>query len=104
MTDNKNTTTIDQSLILSSVRALWGCITPSLVSVSTEIQDNTILWQCIFDSSADETDLELLSSAAAELIAAFNTCNLKEIIKKVPYPNKTEHLRNIIYLRYERKK
>jgi len=101
MTNDKSTTTIDQSLILSSVRALWGCIMPSLVSVSIEIQDHTILWQCIFDPSAAETDLELLSSAAAEVIADFKTYNLKEIIKKVSYPNNIEHLKNLIYLRYE---
>lgn len=34
----------DVNLILSSVRALWGAIVPSLRSVSIGLQDNKITW------------------------------------------------------------
>ena len=92
----------DLKLILSSVRALWGEITPSLRSVSTELHDSKIIWQCIFDVNATDDDFELLSSAATEVIADFKDYELEEIIKKVPFPDKMNHLKNLIYLRHEK--
>ena len=50
--EDKDQAAIDNSLILSSVRASWGLITPSLRSVSIEQRDNRIVWQCIFDKDA----------------------------------------------------
>lgn len=91
----------DVNLILSSVRALWGAIVPSLRSVSIGLQDNKITWQCIFDDKATNDELELLSIAAAEVIADFPDYEQEEIIKQVPYPHKVEHLKNLIYLRHE---
>lgn len=91
----------DVNLILSSVRALWGAIVPSLRSVSIGLQNNKVTWQCIFDDNATNDELELLSAAAAEIIADFPGYGLEEIIKRVPYPHKAEHLKNLIYLRYE---
>ena len=94
-------TEIDIQLILSSTRALLGEIVPCLRSVSVEIHDHTIVWQCLFDSDATEDDFELLSAASAEIIADFNDYDLEEIIKCVPFPEQMENLKNLIYLRHE---
>lgn len=94
-------TEIDNHIILSSVKALLGEIVPSLRSVSVELREKTILWQCLFDSNATEKDFELLSAASTEMIADFNNYNLKEIIKYVPFPEQLENLKNVIYLRHE---
>ena len=90
-------------LILLSVRALQGEITPSLRSVSVELRGKTIVWQCLFDSNATEDDFELLSAACTEIIADYDwSYGLEEIIKYVPAPEKMQHLENLIYLRHEK--
>jgi hypothetical protein len=94
-------TEVDLKLILSSVRALWGQITPSLRSVSIELRDKTIVWQCLFDTNATEDDFELVSDAAAEVIADFNEYGLEEIIEYVAFPTKLSNLKNLVYFRYE---
>ena len=91
----------DISLILSSVRALWGVVTPSVRSVSTEIRNDTIIWQCIFDIEATEEEMELMSDAASEVISDFNNLTLDERIIKIHSPIKIDHLKNLIFLRKE---
>jgi hypothetical protein len=98
---NDNITQDDKKLILSSLRALWGLVTPNLRSVSVELRDNTIFWQCIFDKDTTEDDLELMSDASGEVIADFNINKLKVDIQIIPFPEKTRHLKNLIYLRHE---
>jgi hypothetical protein len=94
-------TDIDNSLILSSVRALWGMVPPTLRSVSVELRDDKIVWQCLFDENASEDDFGLLSSAAAEIIADYNVYGLEEVLKKVPLSDKLENLKNVVYYRHE---
>jgi len=92
----------DNKLILSSIRALQGEITSSLRSVSVELREKTIVWQCLFDSDATEDDFELMSEACTEVIADYDwDYSLEEIIKYVPAPEKMKHLKNLIYLRHE---
>ena len=91
----------DISLILSGVRSLHGAIVPSLRSVSIELRNNQICWQCLYDETASDEELELLSAAAAEVIADFPDYTLEEIIKRVPRSLQMDHLRNLIYLRHE---
>ncbi len=98
---NDNKTQDDSKLILSSVRALWGLVTPHLRSVSVEMRDNTIFWQCIFDKDATEGDLEFMSEASSEVIADFKSNKINENIQIIPFPEKTRHLKNLIYLRNE---
>jgi hypothetical protein len=88
-------------LILSSVRALWGCVTPALRSVSVEFNENKVIWQCILDENATDDDFEILTAAAGEVIADFPDLDLQEIIKRVPNPNQVDHLKNIVFLRHE---
>ncbi len=92
---------INNELIISSVRALWNMITPNLRSVSIELRDKTIVWQCIFDENGTEDDFDLMSSAAGEVIADFNEYGLEEIIKKIPKDIKVQNLENLIYSRNE---
>jgi hypothetical protein len=91
----------DLNLMLSSMRALLGEITPSLRSVSNELRGKTIIWQGVFDSEATDDDFELLSMASGEVIAEYNDFSLEEIITRIPYPNKMNHLKNLVYLRHE---
>ncbi|KJF43708.1 hypothetical protein [Draconibacterium sediminis] len=91
----------DIKLILGSVRALWGMVTPNLRSVSVELQDETIFWQCIFDEEASDDDLRLMNDASAELIADFDTNKIEEKILRVSFPREMIHLKNLIYLRKE---
>jgi hypothetical protein len=88
-------------LILSSVRALWGCVTPALRSVSVEFNENKIIWQCILDENATDDDLELLTAAATEVISDFPELDLLEVIKRVPSPTKVDYLKHIIFVRHE---
>jgi hypothetical protein len=76
-------------------------IPPSLRSVSVEFRNDTIVWQCIFDKDATEDDFELLSSAATEVIADFEGHMLEELLRKIPFPEKLVHLKNLIYHRHE---
>lgn len=92
----------DIKLILSSIRALQGAITSSLRSVSVELREKKIIWQCLFDSDATEDDFELMSAACTEVIADYpSSYGLEEIIKYVPFPKDMKQLKNLIYLRYE---
>ena len=100
MTDD-NKTQDDIRLILSSLRALWGLVTPRLRSVSVEMHDNTIFWQCIFDKDATKSDLEFMTEASSEVIADFKANKINENIRIIPFPEKTRHLKNLIYLRHE---
>lgn len=92
----------DIKLILSSVRALQGNVTAPLRSASVEMVGNTIRWKCEYDSDANGDDLELASIAAGEIIADFPSgTGLDEIIITTNYPEKTEPLKNLIYMRHE---
>jgi hypothetical protein len=91
----------DISLILSGVRALIGEITPCLRSASVEWNGNKIVFKCVFDDTATENDLELMSDAAGEIIADFNDCGLEEIVQKLPPPEPTNPLKNVLYHRHE---
>lgn len=91
----------DLKLMLSSMRALLGEITPTLRSVSIELRGKIIIWQCIFDTEATDDDFELANIASGEVIADYNDYGLEEIITRIPYPNKMNHLKNLVYLRHE---
>lgn len=92
---------IDILLILSGVRALLGHVPNALRSVSVELKDEIIHWKCVFDSDANEKDIELLSQAATELISDFPKYGLNESVEIIEYPTKGSALKNIIYYRHE---
>jgi hypothetical protein len=91
----------DISLILSGVRALIGEVTPCLRSASIQLDGNKVIFKCVFDETATEDDFELMSDVAGEIIADFPDCDLEEIIHKVPAPELTNPLKNVLYHRHE---
>lgn len=96
-------TSQDISLLLSAVRALQGNVTPPLRSASVEWKANTIVWKCVFDTTATADDYELMSIAAAEIIADFPEAELEEIYLTIAPPESVEPLQQLIYLRHEQK-
>ncbi|MFZ7115864.1 MAG: hypothetical protein ACO1G9_10825 [Bacteroidota bacterium] len=91
----------DISLILSGVRALIGEVTPCLRSASVEWNGNKVIFKCVFDETATEKDLELISVAAGEIIADFSYCDLENVVQKISPPEPTNPLKNVLYHRYE---
>ena len=91
----------DISLILSGVRALIGEITPPLRSVSIELDNKKVIFKCVFDQTATDDDIELMSAVAGEIIADFPDYDLKEIYQKIPQPEPTNPLKNVLYHRHE---
>lgn len=92
----------DKQLRLSALRALWGNVTPPMRSASVEYEGQIIHWQCIYDNSATDEDMELASDAAGELISDYSEeYELKETIVIIPNATKMTHLKNLIYLRKE---
>ena len=103
----------DIKLRLSSQRALLGCVTGGLRAVSVEVEENKIKWRCVFGSDiAKESQWEVLSEAAAEVIADFPApYTIEEEYLVVRFrdsenspPNNIQHLKNIVFLRNEREK
>lgn len=93
----------DISLTLSAVRALLGNVTSPLRSASVEWKENTIIWKCVFDTTATADDYELMSIAAAEIISDFPDAELEEIYLTVAPPESVEPLEHLIYHRHEQK-
>lgn len=91
----------DISLTLSAVRALIGNVTPALRSASVEWKENTIVWKCVFDTTASAEDYELMSTAAAEIISDFPDAELEEIYVTIPPPESVEPLQQAVYSRHE---
>lgn len=91
----------DISLILSGIRALHGEITPVLRSASIELRNKKIIFKCVFDENATDDDFELVSVAAAEILADFPHYDLEEIYERVCEPVSTNPLENILYHRHE---
>jgi len=93
----------DISLTLSAIRALLGNVAPPLRSASVEWKENTIIWKCVFDTTATADDYELMSTAAAEIISDFPDAELEEIYLTVEPPESVEPLEHLIYHRHEQK-
>lgn len=74
---------------------------PPLRSASVEWKDNIIVWKCVFDTTATADDYELMSIAAAEIIADFPDAELEEIYVTIPAPESVKPLQHLIYLRHE---
>ena len=93
---------IDVQLRLIAQRSLWGLVPSSLRAASVSYDAHIIAFRCIFDGPPSENDRELLSMAATEIIADFNEPYLiDEQYLGIPYPQPMEHLRYLIFLRYE---
>ncbi len=82
---------------------MLGNVAPPLRSASVEWKENTIIWKCVFDTTATADDYELMSIAAAEIISDFPDAELEEIYLTVAAPEFVEPLEHLIYQRYEQK-
>src|SRR4051794_33650281 len=92
-------------LILSMVRALLGHITPQVRAVSAELDAARMVVRVRFvlDRDPDEDTLDAASCAATEVIAEFpSEWQLDEQHPIVPSPQPMEHLRELVYFRWER--
>ena len=88
------------TLRLSAQRALWGHVPACLRSASIEKDGDTIRWRCVFDAEATED--ELARMAGTEIISAYSApTRIDEQIVKIPFPQKTEHLEHLVFLRHE---
>lgn len=89
-------------LRLSAQRALWGHVPTSLRAVSLERRGTTIVFRAVFDPSVKDSDRELLSIAAAEVIADFAapTTIEEEFLVAAP-PDGPPALRHLVFLRAE---
>ncbi len=90
-------------LILSAQRALLMRVVPCLRTVSVSLEGTEIVWRCIFDKDASEKDIDLLRRAATEVIKDYDTSafTINEIYETVPFPNKMNTEKNLIYYRHE---
>jgi len=92
----------ENELTLYLVRALWGHVPPTLRTVSFELNEMLVKFQCILDADASEDDKELLSVAGTEFVADLpSEYEFDEIIKIIPYPEEVTNLRELVYLRHE---
>jgi hypothetical protein len=89
-------------LRLSAQRALWGHVPPSLRAVSLERRADVIYFRAVFEPNAREADRELLSCAAAEVIADFTApVTIEEEFVHLSPPARPAHLQHLVYLRSE---
>jgi hypothetical protein len=89
-------------LRLSAQRALWGHVPPSLRAVSLEMRDTTIVFRAVFEPGAPDAERELLSFAAAEVIADFSApTTIEEELLEVASPTRPPQLRHLDFLRWE---
>lgn len=92
----------DNTVRLGAMRALWGNIPLSLRAVSVDVVSHKVIFRAVFDGTQTEVDTELLSNAAGELIADFpSPYILHEEIFTIPIPDEMQHLKHLIFLRYE---
>lgn len=103
---NPNSNVIQLSkLLLSSMRALWGIITPNLRKVSVELEENAVALHFYYSETPTEDEIELSEVAASEVIADFPESLLIECQRHViTPPRKIEHIGSLVYSRSEKSK
>ena len=81
--------------------ALLSHVLPSLRSVSVELKNGKLLWQSVFDKDANENDIELTAQASGEFLANFQEIEFEENNIVIEFPEKINHLENLVYYRHE---
>jgi hypothetical protein len=90
------------TLQLSTQRALWGRVPRSLRAVSVDAAEPEIRFRCYFDAEPSDEERQLLSEAAAEIIADFSApWTISEEFLDLPAPRPMQHLEHLIFLRHE---
>ncbi len=89
-------------LRLSAQRALLSNIPKTLRAASLEYRGTDIACRFIFDGEPTDYDRDLLSCAAAEIIADYNEpYTISEEYLAMPCPVEITHLHHIVFLRDE---
>jgi hypothetical protein len=90
-------------LRLSGQRAFLGLILPSMRLVKASFAGDVIVVTCLMDQPPDDLAKELVSEAAAEIIADYPTFDLRETVVEWTGPLPKENLfdHGWIYSRYE---
>lgn len=91
----------DTDLRLSAMRALLGNVPGSLRAFSAECSAATLRLRSIFDATATDADMELLSIAGAEIIADYPACELEEEFIRSATEDTMIHLAQLVFLRHE---
>ncbi|RYX80828.1 hypothetical protein EON83_26900 [bacterium] len=87
---------------LAAQVALWRQVPPILRAVSVDVDEQKVYFRCICDGVPSESEQELLSCAASELIADFSApYTIEEEYLQVEFPNPMSHLKFLVFLRYE---
>jgi len=84
--------------------ALLANIPPNLRGIEVEYQekDKMITWINYFDQEPTQQDIDLLSSAASQVISWYEESTLKELNNIVPFSQKLEVQFGVwMYLRFE---
>jgi hypothetical protein len=90
------------SLRLSGQRALLGQVTQNLRAVSVEVHSDTLIFQAVFDNDFSESDRELLSMAATEMLADCPShFKIEERYIKLADPEAINNLEHLLFERYE---
>jgi hypothetical protein len=93
---------VNTEIRLSALRALLGNVPSSLRSFSAEVSGNVVRLRSIFDDTATEEHIELLSIVGAEIIADYPAeYALEEDFWKLSSSAQMEHLSELIFHRYE---
>lgn len=89
-------------LLLSTMRSLWGIITPNTRKVSVELKDSVIALHFYYAEKPTEEEIELSEEASSEVIADFPEPFLIECQRHVvTSPQKIEQIGSLVYSRYE---
>jgi len=95
-------TELATTLRLSAQRALLGCVPPTLRAVSVAASEQCIHFRCYFAGPASDDDKELLSGAAAAIVADFSDpWTISEEYLELSIPEPMCHLEHLVYLRHE---
>lgn len=93
---------INTDIRLSALKALLGNVPSSLRALSAEVSGNVVKLRSIFDETATEDHIELLSIVGAEIIADYPAeFVLEEDFWKLSGPTQMEHLSELIFHRHE---
>jgi hypothetical protein len=93
---------LEVNLRVAAQIALLGAVPPMLRSVSCELRGKTIHFLAVFEPGASDDDRELLSVAATEVLASFDSSHgIDEQFVDVPVSERPPRLEHVMFERAE---
>lgn len=90
------------NLLLSTMRSLWGAVTPNIRKVSVDLHNNVIILHFYYTELPTEEEIELSEVATSEVIADFPESFQIECQRHlIKFPMNIEHLGSLVYSRFE---